>query len=764
MIVVSGVMSHAGNLPAALAPFVGREREVAELRDALGKARLVTLTGVGGVGKTRLALEVAATSDGPFTDGVWVVDLAAVGLPSGVADAVAAALGVPDLGTRPVLEQLAGYLVGRRALIVLDNCEHLIGACAELARTLLSAASRLHMLATSRETLDIIGERVFLVPPLAPDEAVELLQARAAAVRPDFRVTDANRAQALRLCADLDGLPLAIELAATRLRALTVEQAADRLADRFTLLTAGCRTAPPRQRTLRALVDWSWELCTPAERLMWNRLSVFTGTFSLDAAEDVCAGEGIAVREVLDLLDRLIAQSVVLTCEAEGLPRYRLLETIRQYGRERLAESGEEERLLRRHRDFFIALAERVDKHWFGVGQVESLARLRAEHGNLLAALSCDPDPQARLTLVTVLRIHWTVGGFLGEGRRQFEQALAVAPEPTPARARALVGAAWSALSQGDVATADRWLDEAVALSEQVGDPTALANASGFRGVLAHYRGQVGEALRRYEEAEAALTALGDERGAGGWLLALACTQAYVGDPRAAESGRQLLDASEANGERWGRAQVLLALGFNAWQRGDRKKTSEFVRAALENMSGFNDCAAIAKMLEVLALATAAAGEHQQAARLLGAADTLWRDAGTNITASEPRLAVQHARCEEEIVAALGRTSYAQARAEGGPHGSPGQAIVFALNTPTGTRADTVGAVAPAATPCRLTRRERDVAELVASGLSNRQIGSALDRSPRTVDRHVANILAKLGFGSRTQIASWWTANLAPAP
>ncbi|MER5791500.1 LuxR C-terminal-related transcriptional regulator [Streptomyces sp. NPDC001980] len=743
--------------------FVGRKREVAEVRRVLTKARLLTLTGVGGMGKTRLALEAAAQSCEEFADGAWVVDLAPVREASAVADAVASALGVPDMGTRPVLEQLAGYLAGRNALIVLDNCEHLVDACTELVKRLLLAAAGLRVLATSRQTLGITGEYVFTVPPLPADEAVELLQDRTSAVRPDFRVTDANLAQVRRLCADLDGLPLAIELAAARLRILTVDQAADRLEDRFALLTGGCRTAPPRQRTLRALVDWSWELCSRAERLLWNRLSIFAGTFALDAAEEVCAGEGIAPHEVLDLLDRLVAQSVVLTCEAEGLPRYRLLETVRRYGRERLAESGEEEALRQRHRDFFLALARRVDKGWYGPGQVENLARLRAEHGNLLAALDGDTDPQARLALAAALAFHWCVGGFLGEGRRQFERALASVPEPTPERARALVSAVWVALCQGDLAMAGRWLDEADVIGEQLGDQALLADVRGFRGVSAHFRGQVEEAMMRYEDALATLTALGDERGAAGWLLALACLQAYVGDPRAVRTGGHLIAAAEATGERWGHAQVLLALGFDAWQRGEWEETGAHASAALESMRGFNDHSAVARMLEVLAWATAAAGDREQAARILGSADTLWRDAGTAITAFDPRMAEFHARCEAEIIDALGAASYTTAFDEGRLHGSPDRAIVLALEPHTNAPAHSGNSPA-VPNPNPLTRREREVAELVAQGMSNRQIGSTLGRSSRTIEGHVENILAKLQFGSRAQIASWWTANQPSAP
>ncbi len=245
---------------------------------------------------------------------------------------------------------------------------------------------------------------------------MELLRDRTIAVRPEFRITDSNRAQVQRLCEDLDALPLAIELAASRLRTLTIDEAANRLADRFGLLASGSRVARPHQRTLRGLIDWSYELCTPAERLQWNRLSVFAGAFGLDAAEAVCAGEGIGPDEVLDLLDRLVVQSVVMPTEHEGMPRYRLLETIRQYGRERLAESGQEEQSLRRHDAFYLALAEHIADSWYGPGQHESLARLRAEHADLRAALERGSDPQATLALAAALRFHWCEGGFLGEG------------------------------------------------------------------------------------------------------------------------------------------------------------------------------------------------------------------------------------------------------------------------------------------------------------------------------------------------------------
>ncbi|MGQ4358394.1 LuxR C-terminal-related transcriptional regulator [Streptomyces sp. SAS_272] len=752
------VASRTGNVPAAFTSFVGRQSEVCEVSGLLGKARLLTITGPGGVGKTRLALEVAAGLAKTFPDGVWLVELAPIEEPAAVADAVATALGVPDLGARPAVERLARYLAERRVLVVLDNCEQVAGVCAELAKVLLSAAPELHILATSRHTLGVTGEHVFAVPPLSPQDAARLMEDRAAAVRPGFQVSDANRAQVARLCADLDGLPLAIELAVSRLRILTVDQMVERLEDRFALLNVGSPTAWPHQRTLRGMIDWSYELCAPVERLLWNRLSVFAGGFDLDAADGVCAGDGIAEREVLDVLDRLVVQSVVLTTETEGLPRYRLLETIRQYGRERLAESGEEDTLLRRHRDFFLALAQRIHEGWYGPGQVQDLARLRAEHPNLLAALGWDTDPQARLALAGALAFHWIVGGFLTEGRRQLDRILAAAPEPTPVRGQALLAAIWVAQTQGDLVAADRWLDEAETLAEQLGDPSLRAQASGFRGISAHYRGRPEESLPRYEEALAAHTALGDEREAMSWLLSLANVQAYAQDPRAAATGRKVIAAFEARGERWGRAQALMALGHYAWARGDREEAKALARSALENMRGFNDHPMVARMLELLAWATASGGDHGRAARLLGTAAALWRAAGTDISAFGPYMAEQHTRSEKAAAEALGLAAYAQALAEGSRHGTtPGRAVQYVLDPadePTSA----------AAGPGPLTPREREVAALVAKGLSNRQIASKLGRSARTVDGHVENILTKLDFGSRARIASWWTANQTPTP
>jgi non-specific serine/threonine protein kinase len=771
----------AGNLPVCITRFVGRREELGEVRRLLGAARLVSLTGPGGVGKTRLALEAAAASAKAFPGGVWLVDLAPVREASAVPGVVAAALNVADAGPRPVTELLVAHLSKRRVLLVLDNCEHLVEACAHLAQQLLSAAPELRILATSRETLQVTGEHVLPVTVLPQRDAVELLRQRTAAVRPGFEVTDANKAPVIRLCEDLDGLPLALELAASRLRTLTVEQVVERLEDRFALLTTGSRTARPHQRTLRAAMDWSWELCDPAERLLWARLSVFAGSFTLEAAEQVCTGDGIDAREAADLLDRLVAQSLVKRIEVGGATRYRLLETIRQYGRERLtAFPGEETRARRRHRGFYLELAESLFQIWFGPRQAEILTRLRAEHANLLAALeyraaacpatpgAADPecgkddalravDRQARLALCGALLYHWVAGGFLGEGRRQLERSLAAAPEPTTVRGRALVAAAYVAQTQYDLEAADAWLTECEELARRLGEPVLGAQARGHRGISALYRGRLEEAVTCLEEAVADHSALGDRFGEVTWRCALAIVHAVAADPRAERTSARALTETQAHGERWARAHLLMMLGRRAWTRGDQREAEALTVSALETLRGFNDTVGVAKMVEQLAWVTASAGHCRRAAGLLGAARALRDDAGTTVATGDPQDERYHARCQAEARTALGQTGLERAMAEGAAVDGPEHAIAYAV-----APEDMTARAAPPAEPRPLTRREEQVAALVAQGMTNRRIAAELVLSPRTVDNHVERIRSKLGFSSRTQIATWWTAEQVP--
>src|SRR5579884_1260938 len=492
----------AHNLPVQLTSFIGREKEMEEIKRLLSTAHLLTLTGSGGCGKTRLALQVAADRVEEYADGVWLVELAAIADLGLVPQTVAVALGVSEEPNRPLGETLANYLRPKSLLLVLDNCEHLLTACAQLADTLLRTCPKVRILASSREGLGLLGEALYHVPSLSlPDEkrlptleqlsqyeAVRLFVERAVLSRPDFAVTAQNAASVVQICSRLDGIPLAIELAAARARALAVEQLAQRLDDRFRLLTGGSRTALPRQQTLRATIDWSYDLLSQAERTLLRRLSVFLGGWTLEAAEAVCAdashappraaamgagehaaapleagsrenaGGPVAAEAVLDLLSRLVDKSLVLVEEsAEAEARYRLLETVRQYSRDRLMESEEARDLRCRHRDWFLTLAEGAERRLRGPDQVAWLNRLAQEHDNLRMALEwCraeeDAGAEAGLRLAGALWRFWRVRGYLSEGRERLEAALAQASasERTAQRAKALYGLAALAWGQGD--------------------------------------------------------------------------------------------------------------------------------------------------------------------------------------------------------------------------------------------------------------------------------------------------------------------------
>src|SRR5579884_1453224 len=495
------------NLPVQLTSFIGREKEMEEIKRLLSRTRLLTLTGSGGCGKTRLAAQVGADLLADFADGVWLVELAAIADPALVPQTVASTLGIREEPGQRLLETLQQHLKPKSLLLLLDNCEHLSAACAQLAETLLQACPNLRILASSREALGIAGELAYrvpslslpelprlpsaeaaLVPALARCEATRLFVERAALSYPGFALTEQNAPAVAQVCVRLDGIPLAIELAAARIKVLSADQIAARLDDRFRLLTGGSRTALPRQQTLRALIDWSYDLLSEAERTLLRRLSVFLGGWTLEAAEAVCAdashappraaamgagehaaapleagsrenaGGPVAAEAVLDLLSRLVDKSLVLVEEsAEAEARYRLLETVRQYSRDRLMESEEARDLRCRHRDWFLTLAEGAERRLRGPDQVAWLNRLAQEHDNLRMALEwCraeeDAGAEAGLRLAGALWRFWRVRGYLSEGRERLEAALAQASasERTAQRAKALYGLAALAWGQGD--------------------------------------------------------------------------------------------------------------------------------------------------------------------------------------------------------------------------------------------------------------------------------------------------------------------------
>ena len=485
----------ANNLPTQLTTFIGRETEVAEVKRLLSESRLTTLTGSGGCGKTRLSIQVASEVQTGYPNGVWLVELAPVADPALIPLTVVAVLGLTDDGHRPVLQILTDFLRHKTLLLVLDNCEHVIEACAQLSEALLRACPKLGILASSRETLGIAGEAPYRVPSLAVAEpghlppletlarlgAIRLFVERAAIARPGFALTAQNAPAIAQICKRLDGIPLAIELAASRVRVLSAEQIDARLDDRFRLLTGGSRTALPRQQTLRALIDWSYSLLSEPERLLFKRLAVFVSGWTLEAAEKVCSDNGIELPAVLDTLSRLVDKSLVLAIEAAGETRYSRLETIRQYSREKFAETDEVEVVRDRHLAYYVQFSEMAEEHVQRRDAILWSRRLEAEQDNLRAALEWGlaRNPDSALRIVGALRFFWNAGGYSAEGFRWTQRALerveatappggtAQAPERLSAKAKALCGLAWSYLSQADNQNALRWAKQSVALYRQ---------------------------------------------------------------------------------------------------------------------------------------------------------------------------------------------------------------------------------------------------------------------------------------------------------
>ncbi|NJP27939.1 LuxR family transcriptional regulator [Microbispora sp. SCL1-1] len=782
-----------GNLPADLTSFVGRRHELAEIRRLLSVSRLVTLTGVGGVGKTRLALRAAAEQRRAF-DSVWLVDLSTVTDPALVAETVAATMGVRDETADCPLDALERVLSSQRTLLVLDNCEHLRDACAVLADRLLRAAPELRILATSRQSLGITGEHRMKVSPLPvpePDrplnrrslelyDGISLLTERAAAVLPGFAVTEDNQAAVAELCRQLDGIPLAIELAAVRLRALSVNALVERLRDRYRLLTGGSSAAVPRQQTLHALVDWSFQLLPAAERTLWTRLSIFPSHFDLDAVEAVCAGDGIERDDVLDLLDALLDKSLLLREEHEGTVRYRMLDTLREFGRMRLGGPAERRALQRRHRDHYFLLARQAAAEWFGPDQSSWLRRLNLEHANLRTAMDfCLQEPgEAETGLRMALCLNdpcWLANAFYNEGRHWLDRMLWAAPEPTVLRALALCADTELVLIQGDIDRGRRLLAESRALAEGLGDPEVLAHTSLMAGMTEHYSGDYAKANRLLERAVAEEEAVGTLSGLLTALITFAADVGYLGDhARATELFERALALTEAHGERTGRAWVYTIFAIDLWQAGENARALAMAREALLLTRDLGDRLNIAMSMEVIAWVQAGEGRHALAARLLAAAEEIGRSVGMT-PCRDKRFTEFHGRCLDDLRTRLGDRALSRETRRGQRltmHEAIEEAIGDRAEREPARVDETVAeaeptppehpaAAAPAAEPSPLTRREQEIAELIAQGQSNKEIACSLVISQRTVEGHVEHILDKLGFASRAQIAAWMAARRA---
>jgi predicted ATPase len=655
----AGVRRIPGNIPLELTSFVGRRIELSAVQNALSTSRLVTLTGIGGVGKTRLALRAATEARGDFADGGWIVELGDLRDEALLVDVVTATLGIRDDSVRPVHDVLVDFLSSRNMLLVLDNCEQVVDAAAKLTEALLRSCADLRILATSREALGIGGESVVRLSPLAfphgdlePTlgslsgyDAVALFAERAAAAVPDFKLTDDNRATVTRICSQLDGLPLAIELAAARLRAMSPEQVLDRLADRYALLTRGARGAPKRQQTLAWSVGWSYDLCTPAEQQLWGRLSVFAGSFELEAAENIC-GIDLEPEELDDLLSLLVDKSILIRTESHGAVRFRLLETLRDYGRERIEQTEDYPNLRRRHADWYRRLMNDAAADWLSPRQVQWMQRLERDGLNVRAALefSLADSPATALEMAGTIHPFGIARGALSETRRWLGRALAGAqPEPTMERIRALYGDAMIAALQGDVPAATARVAEGHALLEQMADPEAegmIGIADGFTALVS------GEFDRACARLQTVVSVVQDPALQVAAMLFLGWGLEFQGElGRALIWQEKALAVAESHGESVYRGYALWSIGIGWWRNGKPDRAEHLLKDALRVTHLVNDQRQAAASLEGLAWIASEKQDARRAVILMAAAAALGRAFGTT-TVVLPHLVVFHEECE----------------------------------------------------------------------------------------------------------------------
>lgn len=818
------------NLPRQLTSFVGREHEIAEIKTLLGKTALLTLTGVGGSGKTRLALQVTADIVNEYPDGAWWVPFAPIAEPAFVPQALTSALGIREHRGLSTMDVLCHHLRHKTLLLVLDNVEHLLEACAILVDTLLRSCVGLRVLATGREPLRVEGEHIYPVPPLAVPssgmlvpvvtlrkaEAVRLFVDRAIAVRPSFALSEQNAAAVLQICRRVEGIPLALELAAARVKALSVEQIAARLDDQFRLLTDSVRIGLARHQTLGATMDWSYDLLTDQERVLFGRLAVFAGGFSLEAVELVCAGDGLEPSAILDLLTRLVEKSLVLTEVGAKIYRYRLLEPVRQYALAKLRETDAPSAVLTQHRDVFLAMAEQGYVGLAGPDRMGWRSRLEADHDNIRAALrwSIDAgDLEQAARLGASMARFWVSRGFLHEGwtwltelRRHENQVSA------HTRARLLCGIGLLAFESGEheqaevtehalaifrehseredvevcarllgMVAAERGnytraavlLDEAAGLARDRGNVVAEAEALRQRGYLAAKQAEYALAEQHLQRSLAVARQSALPRSIGFALGHLAQIYCYQGAlHRAVAMLREALSQLEAVEHSTGIAYFLNILGLALLEQGDYRGCAEAYKRslALAHESGYKW--GIAQNLIGAGALAAAEGDRRPSVRLLAAAGVLLRQIDYVLPLAEQ---VRLDRLVEELRQALEPEAFTEAWGEGQvmsidqavdasravwEEAELGAAAVRAAGGPqavgVGDAHRRVSPPAPAKQPVMpLSHREQQVAALVVQGLTNREIAETLGIAEKTANAHIQNILNKLGFNSRAQIAAW---------
>ena len=752
----------AGNLPAEATSFIGRRRELTELRRKLSAARLVSLVGPGGVGKSRLAIRAATDLRRGFSHGAWWVELAEIRDSALVSNAVMAALDLRDQAAT-ARSVLLSYLREKQLLLVVDSCEHLLGAAAELVSEVMRTAPGVRVIVTSREPLSVPGEYVVPVPPLElpsagaaeplnqvrQNEAVRLFVERAEAASGKFELTPSNQATVSDLCRRLDGLPLAIELAAVRTRVLSVEQILDRLSDRFGLLTSGHRAALPRHQTLRTTLDWSYDLLEPGERALLRRLCAFAGRFTLEDVESVCTSEDVAAASALDLLSSLVDKSLVVKEDASGLACYRLHDTMREYAGLKLKEAGEEKTVeLRCTEHYWSRCMGAAPDARFRL--VEWLAWMDLEIDNVRSVLRrclTDGDYARGIDLTTFVGWYWITRATT-EGVRWLDELLTSGDGQHEEHVVAHFIRGFLAILQTDPAAARPELERAVAAARATGQVYWLPESLAMSSVAANLAGDRASAQRLLDEAQVMAAGMDFVPGTISVLQARTLNGFFEGDLDAVRSASsEGVRLSREVGDVYALHMMTMNLGIAALLAGDFDESRPLLDEALRIARQIDDRVAQFYVLGALCHHALRSGQARLAALLLGAAETIRAGAGISVI---PFLTPMLAQAEESAIAALGASRF-DAEFTDGKQLSREAALGLALGEsgyPVAATSDGVGLDL-------LGKREAEVARLVADGLTNKQIGARLFISERTVDSHVRNILNKLGFNSRAQIASW---------
>lgn len=757
-------IASAADIPLFSTSFVGRVEELHKIRVLLGDSRLVTVAGPGGIGKTRLAAEAATAYRRAFSDGIRFVELAALRSESLLPQTILDTLGFDERDTpdRSATESLLESVRSKHLLLVLDNCEHLVGACAELISLILRHTEHVKILATSREVLSIPDEYVHVLEPLStsdhrdpdrPGAAIELFENRASAALSGFTITNSSRDAARRVCTQLDGMPLAIELACARLTALSVEDLAERLDDRLALLTTGNRGGPSRHRSLHATVEWSYDLCTTQEQVLWARLSIFSEGFDLAMAESICAGVPVDAASILDTITGLIGKSVLQRTTSEGRVRFKMLETIRHFGAGKLSDDEKAE-LRVEHLRWCAELVHAARRSWTGAEQEGASTRLRENRANLRSALQTALTDRGHETLhlasgVVATWFLWSSAFSVREHRMWVTEFLALADLTGDVVPQLYATLGVLQTMQGDRAEAVRTLDTAARRAREIGDDATLAFALQTQGLNTYLGGDfeggerhLSDALALYERLPGITDLM--------WTAHIEMGMLYSSsgeDERAAEHFAFVHARASAAGEKWMLSYAVYGLGLVALVRGRYDEAITHAIEALALNRAFDDTVGATLVTDLLAWAEAAAGSGERAAVLLGAASSMWDSFGMQLYGS--RHWVQRREVyESRARTALGSSVYSASHRRGSTL-SMAELIAFALDEEL---PDSHG---PSSYPAAgLSPRERDIAQCVADGLTNKEIADRLVLSVRTVEGHVAHVLRKLGLARRHQVAA----------